>query len=81
VFVVKDNVAVFTPVKTGIAGKRHFEVLSGLDEGTTVVRGPFDALRRIASGDRVRIRKEKEVAKAAAKGEKKGSEGGEEAGR
>ena len=80
VFVVKDNVAVFTPVKTGIAGKRHFEVLSGLDAGTTVVRGPFDALRRIASGDHVRIRKEKDAAKAAAKGEKKGGEGGEEDG-
>src|SRR5262249_8699381 len=30
VFVVKDGKAMFTPVKTGIAGKRHFEVLSGL---------------------------------------------------
>ena len=32
-FVVQDNKAVFVPVKTGIAGEKYFEVLSGLKEG------------------------------------------------
>lgn len=79
VFLVKDGVAVFTPVKTGIAGTRHFEVVSGLEEGAVVVRGPFDALRRLASGDRVRIRNEKEGASDSEKKAKSSSE--DEAGR
>ena len=33
VFSVQDNKAVFVPVKTGIAGEKYFEVLSGLKEG------------------------------------------------
>ncbi|MFN8179600.1 MAG: efflux RND transporter periplasmic adaptor subunit, partial [bacterium] len=76
VFVVRDGKAVFTPVKTGISGKRHFEVMSGLRPGDVVVRGPFDALRRLASGDKVRERKEKEGASKAPKG--KGDREGED---
>ena len=41
VFVVQDNKAVFAPVKTGIAGEKYFEVLSGLKEGDAVITGPF----------------------------------------
>ena len=33
VFVIRDGHAVFTPVKTGIAGEKYFEVLDGLKEG------------------------------------------------
>ena len=40
-FVVQDNKAVFVPVKTGIAGEKYFEVLSGLKEGEQVIIGPF----------------------------------------
>ena len=29
------------PVKTGIAGEKYFEVLSGLKEGDEVITGPF----------------------------------------
>jgi len=59
VFLVQDGVAVFAPVETGIAGARHFEVTGGLEEGAVVIRGPFDALRHLTSGDRVRLRKAK----------------------
>jgi HlyD family secretion protein len=76
VFVVVDGEAVFRPVKTGIAGERHFEVLAGLEEGTPVVRGPFDALRRLGTGDKVRVRTEKERAKADAKGGEGAGSGG-----
>ena len=34
VFVVRDNKAQFVPVKTGIAGDKYFEVLSGLRTAT-----------------------------------------------
>jgi len=44
---------VFEPVKTGIAGERYFEVLSGLKPGEQVVTGPFDSVRQIADGSLV----------------------------
>jgi HlyD family secretion protein len=59
VFVVDDDVARFRPVKTGIAGEKDFEVVEGLAEGEKVVRGPFDAIRDLASGDKVKSRKKK----------------------
>ena len=47
VFVVKDNKAVFMPVKTGIAGEKYFEVLSGVNEGDQVIVGPFSSVREL----------------------------------
>jgi HlyD family secretion protein len=55
VFVVKDNKAVFTPVKTGIAGEKYFEVLSGVKEGEQVIVGPFSSVRELADGAAVKI--------------------------
>jgi HlyD family secretion protein len=55
VFVVKDGKAVFTPVKTGIAGDKYFEVTSGLAEGDSVVVGPFSSVRELADGAAVKI--------------------------
>jgi HlyD family secretion protein len=55
VFVVRDNKVVFTPVKTGIAGEKFFEVLSGLNEGDTVVVGPFSSVRELADGVPVKV--------------------------
>ena len=40
VFVVQNGVAMFRPVKVGIAGEEHFEVVDGLQAGDTVVAGP-----------------------------------------
>ena len=53
VFVVRDQRAVFTPVKVGIAGERYFEVLSGLAEGNRVITGPFSSVRELADGELV----------------------------
>jgi HlyD family secretion protein len=54
VFIIEDGRARFVPVKTGIAGEKDFEVLSGLSEGQELVRGPFDALRKLESGQKVK---------------------------
>ena len=59
VFVVRDSKAVFTPVKTGIAGDKYFEVLSGLKEGDQVITGPFSNVRTLADGDAVKIETKK----------------------
>ena len=55
-FVVADNKAVFTPVKTGIAGEKYFEVLSGLKEGDQVITGPFARCASCATARRSRSR-------------------------
>ena len=54
VFAVQDNKAVFMPIKTGIAGEKYFEVLSGLKEGDSVITGPFASVRALAEGAAVK---------------------------
>ena len=54
VFLMKDSKATFQIVKTGIAGERYLEVLTGLKEGEQVITGPFDSVRGMYEGDLVR---------------------------
>jgi len=55
VFIVADNKARFVPVKTGIAGEKYFEVLSGLKAGDQVIVGPFNSVRELKDGGAVKI--------------------------
>jgi len=55
VFVAQDGKAVFELIKTGIAGEKYFEVLSGLKDGDSVVVGPFSSVRTLADGAPVKI--------------------------
>jgi len=55
VFVLRDGRAVFIPVKTGIAGERYFEVLSGATEHDQVITGPFSSIRELPDGAEVRL--------------------------
>jgi HlyD family secretion protein len=55
VFVVRDGRATFEAVKTGIAGEKYFEVLSGLKEGDQVIIGPFSSVRELRDGAAVKI--------------------------
>jgi len=54
VFVVRDGIATFRPVKVGIAGDEHFEVLEGLREGETIVSGTYQAIRDLKDGTKVK---------------------------
>lgn len=55
VFVVgSDNKVTFRPVKVGIAGEKHFEILSGLKEGERIVAGTYQAIRELKDGALVR---------------------------
>jgi HlyD family secretion protein len=58
VFTVRDNKAVFTPVKIGIAGEQFFEVLDGLKPGDRVITGPFANVRELADGQEIRLQEE-----------------------
>ena len=53
-FVVRDGIATFRPVKVGIAGDEYFEVLDGLHVGETIVAGTYQAIRDLKDGDKVR---------------------------
>jgi HlyD family secretion protein len=55
VFVFSGGNATFVPVKTGIAGDKYFEVLSGLKLGDQVITGPFNSVRDLQDGDQVKI--------------------------
>lgn len=54
VFVIRDGKATFIPVEIGIAGREHFEVLSGLSRGDSVVAGPYEVIRNLQDGKPVR---------------------------
>jgi len=55
VFVIKDAKAAFMPVKTGIAGEKFLEVLSGVKDGDEVIVGPFNSVRDMKDGDAVKL--------------------------
>jgi HlyD family secretion protein len=50
----KDNKVTFRPVKVGIAGEKHFEVLSGIKPGDKIVAGTYQAIRELKDGTIVR---------------------------
>ena len=55
VFVVsKENKVTFRPVRVGIAGEKHFEVLDGLKEGDKIVAGTYQAIRELKDGATIR---------------------------
>jgi HlyD family secretion protein len=60
VFVVKNGVAAFTPVKTGIMGETELEVTEGLAEGTEIVSGSYRTLRTLKDLSRIKVEKKKE---------------------
>lgn len=58
VFVVRDGIAQFRPVRVGIAGEEHFEVLQGLAAGDTIVAGPYQTIRDLKDSTAVRPMRE-----------------------
>src|SRR6266704_358202 len=58
VFLVHNGIATFHAVKVGIAGEEHFEVVEGVHQGDTIVAGPYQAIRDLKEGARVRPSKE-----------------------
>lgn len=57
-FLVRDGAVEFRPVEIGIAGREYFEVLSGLEEGDTIVSGPYQTIRQLRNGDDVQVMEE-----------------------
>jgi len=55
VFIVRGPKAEFVPIQTGISGVSDIEVLSGIQEGDTIVTGSYKVLRTLKAGARVKI--------------------------
>jgi len=55
VFLLKDGLAVFTPVETGIMGPTDMEVLSGVKPGDEIVTGSFSVLRTLKTNTKVKV--------------------------
>lgn len=53
VFIVENGQVRFAPVEVGITGQQHFEILSGVSQGDTIVAGPYQQIRELNNGDRV----------------------------
>lgn len=60
VFAIRDGVARFVQISTGIADQKRIEVLTGLEKGDEVVSGPYRVLRTIKDGDEVEAQKKKD---------------------
>lgn len=66
VFVVREGEARFVPIRIGISGEKHFEVLSGLAPGDVVVTGPYRAIRELKDGDAIKVARAGKAAAGAA---------------
>jgi HlyD family secretion protein len=55
VFVVSNGKATFHKVETGITGSTDIEVVSGLNEGDTIITGTYQVIRTIANDAQVKI--------------------------
>jgi ABC-type glutathione transport system ATPase component len=57
VFTIKESVASFREVKTGITGTTELEVENGLSENEEIVTGPYQVLRTLKDNTRIKIEK------------------------
>ena len=54
VFVVRDGVAKFVPVRTGIASETSIEIFGEVKAGESIVAGPYKALRELKPDTKVK---------------------------
>lgn len=57
VFVVKEGIARFVPVTTGIADQQNIEIEKGIAEGDSIITGRYKVLRSLKPGDHVKPEK------------------------
>lgn len=65
VFVVNNGMALFRPVKVGIAGDEYFELITGIREGDSIVAGTYQAIRDLKDSARVKEAKPDSTKKGA----------------
>jgi HlyD family secretion protein len=60
VFTIKNGIALFHPVKTGITGTTDIEIVDGLSADEEIVTGPYQVLRTIQDNAKVKVQVEEE---------------------
>ncbi len=55
VFVIREGIARFAPIQTGIAGQKDIEVTEGVAEKDSVISGPYSVLRTLKDGDAIKV--------------------------
>jgi HlyD family secretion protein len=60
VFLVKNGVVEFHPIKTGIMGETELEVTEGLTEGAEIVSGSYRTLRTLKDQAHIKVETKKE---------------------
>jgi HlyD family secretion protein len=55
VFVIKNGVAEFRPVKYGITGATDIEITEGLQAGEEIMVGPYQTVRNLRPGAKVKV--------------------------
>lgn len=55
VFVIKNEAAEFRPVSTGITGATDIEITKGLEPGQEIMVGPYQVIRNIKPGAKVKV--------------------------
>lgn len=59
VFAIEKDVVRFVPIETGMIGGLDMEVRGGISEGREIVAGPWQALKDLQDGARVRVSRPK----------------------
>jgi HlyD family secretion protein len=82
VFLYEDGKARFVGIDLGLRGETHIEVFGDIEEGSTLIVGPYRTLRKLKDNDNVKLDKtsEKRLAKEekGGDGEENGEDGGSE---
>jgi HlyD family secretion protein len=60
IFIVEKGRSRFRNVKTGISDDKNIVIIDALDEGSSVITGPFKALRDLEDSIKVKVTKERE---------------------
>jgi HlyD family secretion protein len=55
VFVIRDGVAQFTAVQTGITGSTDIEITTGLEPGLEIMVGPYSTIKSLRPGTKVTV--------------------------
>jgi HlyD family secretion protein len=75
VFCVEENKAVVKPLQLGISDDTHYEVISGLEAGQSVVTGPFRVLSKtLKDGDLLTVKQESKKESKAGSGDQSTAE-------
>jgi HlyD family secretion protein len=55
----RDGLAIERPVRTGIQDDDYIQIVSGVEEGTSIIAGPYRAVsRELADSTKVRVRED-----------------------